>query len=398
MPTAPSSFAPVTAPKTTSVISSTETPLTSSNISLIFDNTISKFVAYYQSLVKEPSYSTNIQILRRIKMSVILLNGINKGYTSIKENINNSLPIPYGLSTQDIQPVVDFLTSPISTYKDIREPITANDINMFLSKLSSIKKNIDDKSDKMGIPKEEQAGLTQVLSVSINNITALKNKIPQSRLIDIPVLKSDLNAFVLLTAFHNFAVSPEEDSAPLEQLDISNLPSAKPITSKLNDIATTISDTIDETTKDTIYKKEYSNLPSGMKFSEIIDDVIQAYDAGDLGSNDEADNSGPSNYKSSYYDEISSKLNTVPLGPKDYYNKNLSGRCTDTIRPIAPNTNSDALQQGSWFRNERQNSPYANSQCPEETSTCNSGPMPSVINNNDYIRKDSIPCWGCKLK
>jgi hypothetical protein len=27
-----------------------------------------------------------------------------------------------------------------------------------------------------------------------------------------------------------------------------------------------------------------------------------------------------------------------------------------------------------------------------------SRPKESLIDNSDYIRKDSIPCWGCKLK
>jgi hypothetical protein len=380
------------------VASSKETPVSKTNIALMLDDTISKFVAYYQSLVKEPSYSTNIQISRRIKMTVILLNAINRGYKSIKDNIENSFPIPYGLTTQDIQPVLDFLVSPMATYNDIRDPITVRDIDMFLSKLSSLKKTIDDTSNKKGVSKEEQKSLTELLTIPTFNITRLKNTIPTSRLIDIPVLKSDLNAFVLLTSYHNFAVSPEEDTTPVEVLDISNLPSAKPILSKISDIATTVTDTIDATTTDSIYKKDYSNLPSGMKFSEIIDDVIQAYDTTELGSNDEAGNSGPSNYKSSYYNDISSKLNSIPLGPKDYYNNSLSGRSIDTIKPTIPNTNTNALQQGSWFRNKRESSPYANSQCPEASLTSGSGPMSPVINNNDYIRKDSIPCWGCKLK
>jgi hypothetical protein len=209
-----------------------------------------------------------------------------------------------------------------------------------------------------------------------------------------------------MAAFYNF-VNPDKDTTPVPELDISNLPSAKPITSRLSDIATTITDTIDETTSGTIYKKDYSDLPSGMKFSEIIDDVIQSYDDTDLLSKDKINTSASANGKSLYYDDIASTLDSTALGPKDYYNKNLTGRSTDIIKPTVSSTNSDALQQGTWFRSERETSPYANSQCPETTSACTNQPpstctnqpsSTSLIDNNDYIRKDSIPCWGCKLK
>jgi hypothetical protein len=156
---------------------------------------------------------------------------------------------------------------------------------------------------------------------------------------------------------------------------------------------------MEKTKVDTVYKKDYSGLPSGMNFSEIINNVIKTYADTDVLSKSKLESSTPVNCKSTYYNDIYSKLNTIPLGPKDYYNKNLSGRCTDVIKPTVPNTNTNALQQGTWFRSEKQNSPYASSQCGGGSVVYTDGPSPaSLIDNNDYIRKDSIPCWGCKLK
>jgi hypothetical protein len=91
-------------------------------------------------------------------------------------------------------------------------------------------------------------------------------------------------------------------------------------------------------------------------------------------------------------DEISHEFAALKLGPKDTVNDSLSSRSMDTIPPDGCKTNSNALEQGSWFRTAAEEGcPYAQGQQPTTT--------PIVpIDMSEYIRKDSIPCWGCKLK
>jgi hypothetical protein len=91
-------------------------------------------------------------------------------------------------------------------------------------------------------------------------------------------------------------------------------------------------------------------------------------------------------------EEISQEFAALKLGPKDKANDTLSSRTMDTITPDGCKTNSNALEQGSWFRTAAEEGcPYAQGQ--QATTT----PV-APIDMSEYIRKDSIPCWGCKLK
>ena len=95
-------------------------------------------------------------------------------------------------------------------------------------------------------------------------------------------------------------------------------------------------------------------------------------------------------------DEIRTALGEVKVGPKDGVNKKLEDRCTTPVQPIAPKkAASNSLEQGAWFRNAAsEGCPYAMGQQVDASIQ----PVPSPIDMNDYIRKDSIPCWGCTLK
>jgi hypothetical protein len=71
----------------------------------------------------------------------------------------------------------------------------------------------------------------------------------------------------------------------------------------------------------------------------------------------------------------------------------LAERSTEPVKPApAPKADSDALQQGSWFRSAAsEGCPYAQGQVSTEE------PLPP-FDMSQYIRKDKIPCWGCTLK
>lgn len=67
---------------------------------------------------------------------------------------------------------------------------------------------------------------------------------------------------------------------------------------------------------------------------------------------------------------------------------------------------SPSLIQGSWFRgwgkdssNSGPNTPYAQGQQQCQGQQCDDTPIPPAnpIDMSQYIRKDSIPCYACKL-
>jgi hypothetical protein len=99
--------------------------------------------------------------------------------------------------------------------------------------------------------------------------------------------------------------------------------------------------------------------------------------------------------KKTIREEIQSLFGNVKTGPKDGANKVIEHRATDPIVPTVPKVSTNSLEQGSWFRNASQEGcPYAMGQQVD----ANAQPVPFPIDMNDYVRKDSIPCWGCNLK
>jgi hypothetical protein len=89
-------------------------------------------------------------------------------------------------------------------------------------------------------------------------------------------------------------------------------------------------------------------------------------------------------------DELGVQLKDVKLGPKDAQNTALASRNTAAVSAAVDQANSDGLVQGQDYRTDP-TCPYANGQNPPKAE-------PYPIDMNEYVRKDSIPCWGCTLK
>ena len=165
--------------------------------------------------------------------------------------------------------------------------------------------------------------------------------------------------------------------------------------------------------------------PTGMKFSELIQTLmtygpVQVGNGADLvkplstASEIPIDKVPPSastvtpstakyaeskasvdDIKKTIREEITSALGSVKKGPKDGVNQVIESRSTNPLAPQVPSIKTNGLEQGSWFRNASQEGcPYAMGQQVD----ANAQPVPFPIDMNDYIRKDSIPCWGCSLK
>ena len=166
-----------------------------------------------------------------------------------------------------------------------------------------------------------------------------------------------------------------------------------------------------------------------MKFSELIQSLLDSYKspanvAPTVSSNTDSvryssdtrdtlnKTAHMAEIKTLIHDEIKSELENVRSGPKDSYNSVIANRSTSNHKADVSNINTNGLEQGSWFRSSEKESPYANSQsggcakpacsnpsCPQSSgSNQYDDSIPAPFNSNDYIRKDSIPCWGCKLK
>ncbi len=92
-------------------------------------------------------------------------------------------------------------------------------------------------------------------------------------------------------------------------------------------------------------------------------------------------------------DEISSKMRTYKHCNKDSCNSSISNRCTTPVNNDCGGATSPGLQQGLWFGGGGGgNCPYAQAQ------KMASGSNPSAFDMSAFIRKDSIPCWGCSPK
>jgi hypothetical protein len=89
-------------------------------------------------------------------------------------------------------------------------------------------------------------------------------------------------------------------------------------------------------------------------------------------------------------DELGVQLKDIKLGPKDTQNTALASRNTAAVSAAVDQANSDGLVQGQDYRTDP-SCPYANGQKQPKAE-------PYPIDMNDYVRKDSIPCWGCTLK
>ena len=88
--------------------------------------------------------------------------------------------------------------------------------------------------------------------------------------------------------------------------------------------------------------------------------------------------------------EVSKQFKDLNLGPEDLFDSTKEDTTIKDTKSSSSNCSkvkSDALEQGSWFRNA------ASEGCPYAIGQNSGG-----INMDDYIRKDNIPCWGCTLK
>jgi hypothetical protein len=90
--------------------------------------------------------------------------------------------------------------------------------------------------------------------------------------------------------------------------------------------------------------------------------------------------------------DLSRDVKKIRMGVKDIQNILKSERNQKPVTTRTPQANSNALEQGKWFRSKNDGvSPYGMGQQADAA-------FRPVDDMSEYIRKDSIPCWGCTLK
>jgi hypothetical protein len=397
----------------------TITRLTATNVKNMFIETVNKLVQKFNELNK---LSDTIKSDKRVKKNRILLanfiNNLNDKYSEYEYKIDNyKYDLNNALTLEELTRLKDFILFNVdNTYKNFTDPATANDLETITNRLRNITTTTIP-NDLMAIPYATTyfSELNNIIVKISENFTALKrdyNNIPDTNK---PVLKSDFYLTFLLDAYDNFDLTKYE-TMTVPTLRIENIPpsiSSTPQTSSTSSSSGVGSSNIITTSNVVTLTSAGSNIGTGSNvtmgwsgdrlkslFYSLVSygKVTDKNKTTDTKEEEEEDTTSP--YAPASLDDIRDvvrdELKGLKLGPKDCANDKISDRKTKPATDKDKTTTcSDSLSQGSWFRTAaNEGCPYAQGQ----TSSANVTPQPFPIDMNDYIRKDSIPCWGCTLK
>jgi hypothetical protein len=421
------------------------TPLTAANIQSLVDEMVQDFLAYYQKLEKQGKATNDKRIQYRLVDFATAINTLNYQYPAIQNTIQTlDLTLYKMITLEDLKLVKTFFVRPVGLTAESSITDSANlaDLDMFSSRAQSLFGMIQQKSTSVS----NSAGIVgqygNTLRIILENIKKLKLDLSKLKPQDVPLLRADLYIVACIYGSTNFTFDPNLTNKSIPPLEVNNLPAAKSttntilsaLTAPVAAIAPAIAPTKPATPATPVdATKPIETTPTSMKFSELIQ-TLMSYGPVRLGSGivyvdpsralveptqvPNADVVKPSvsskaptrgavpkhmsssasvdDIKKTVRDEIRAALGEVKAGPKDATNKKLEDRSTTPVSPVVPKkAASDSLEQGSWFRNAAsEGCPYAMGQQVD----ANAQPVPFPIDMNDYIRKDSIPCWGCTLK
>lgn len=401
------------------------TPLNKDSVKKAVDDVIIDLLSYYQKL--KDSKSNDVRVKYRLIALTELLNGLNDQYPGIEYNIQqyDYSKLSPAITLSELNTMKDFLTRRVGAVAstDILAPADLTDLDLLSNRLQATFDYVQQKAKLTNIPISSDYGV-QVRTIR-ENLKKLKLDLPNLKPADINLLKIDQYVPALFMATSNFAIPPGTDSAPIPTLNIGNLPNT---TTQFKMLTAPVAEITQPTTPTSSAAGPATpaiTTPSGLKFSELIQTLISYSPlaapgvsapglsvSGPVGATPNAKLTSttadllatPSDAVLSgsnaptFFDkirgivreEVKGQFSNVAYTPKDVQSAKVAGRSTEPVIAKTPDVNSDALQQGSWFRKD-QGCPYAASQAAL-------APMANPIDMNDYIRKDSIPCYGCTLK
>lgn len=393
------------------------TRLTVTNVKNIFIETTNELIKKFNELNK---LSDTIKSDKRVKKNIILLanfiNNLNDKYSEYEYTIDNyDYDSNNALTLEELTLIKNFIFFSVDpTYKNYTDPATANDLEMITRRLSNITTTTIPK-DLLMIPRATTylSWVTPAIVRINENFTALKRNYNTLSDTNKPVLKSDLYLTFLLDAYDNFNLSKYE-TMTVPTLRIENIPPSISSTPKISTSSTSSglgSSNIVTTSNVVNVTSVGSNIGvgsnvqmgwSGDRLKSLFYSLVSYGKVTDkdvtITEEEEEDSTSP--YAPASLDDIRDvvrdELKEIKLGPKDCANDKISDRKTKPATTEDKTTTcSNSLSQGSWFRKAaNEGCPYAQGQI----SSANVTPQPFPIDMNDYIRKDSIPCWGCTLK
>jgi hypothetical protein len=401
------------------------TPLNKDSVKKAVDDVIIDLLSYYQKL--KDSKSNDVRVKYRLIALTELLNGLNDQYPGIEYNIQqyDYSKLSPAITLSELNTMKDFLTRRVGAVAstDILAPADLTDLDLLSNRLQATFDYVQQKAKLTNIPISSDYGV-QVRTIR-ENLKKLKLDLPNLKPVDINLLKIDQYVPALFMATSNFAIPPGTDSAPIPTLNIGNLPNT---TTQFKLLAAPVAEITQPTTPTSSAAGPATpaiTTPSGLKFSELIQTLISYSPlaapgvsapglsvSGPVGATPNArltstttdllsvssdavlsGSNAPTFFdkiRGIVREEVKGQVGNVSYTPKDVQSAKVAGRSTEPVIAKTPDVNSDALQQGSWFRKD-QGCPYAASQAAL-------APMANPIDMNDYIRKDSIPCYGCTLK
>ena len=421
------------------------TPLTAENVQGLLDDLVRDFIAFYQKLQKQGASTKDKRIQYRLVDIGDAINNLNYQYPAIENTIKTMDYKQFEMiSLEDVKLIKDFCvrTVGLTAESNITDSANLADLDMFSNRLQSLFGIIQQKAAGVRNSAITVGQMGNTVRIVLENIKKLKLDLPKMKPVDVPVLRADLYVYTFMGAAANFTVDPNLTMKPIPTLEMNNLPGAKStanaILSVITATPTVAAKVAAPTTTGPVTPSSapapaaVASTPTGMKFSELIQ-TLMSYGPVQVGPGSAgltplseskpsttadllkpphssegsallagtATKYGNSNapvedIKKTIREEIQTALGGVKKGPKDGVNTKLEDRSTEALKPKAPSKPiSNGLAQGSWFRNaSEEGCPYAMGQKVNP----NAQPVPFPIDMNDYIRKDSIPCWACNLK
>lgn len=394
------------------------TPLTKENVQGAIDKAIQDLINNYQKFKKEGEKLTDKRIRYRLVDIGNFINFINDSYPQLEYTIQiQEYSKNPSISLEDLNLVLDFFTTRVglTSESSITDPVNATDLDMLSNRIQNIIGVVSQKAALIRGGTRMIEDYMPTIRNTLTNLANLKKNMGGMRPNDIPILRADLYYYAISAAGANFTANPETESAPIPELKLDNLPAGKSLAEKIvgtiTKPVTPITPVPTITVTEKIIPPVTTASPTGMKFSELIQTLMSygplqsvqvetrpayvpnATDPKEVLAAETGSAAYLKEIKTTIRDEIKSQLKDVKLGPKDSVNKDLAERSTEPVKPAAaPKADSDALQQGSWFRSAAsEGCPYAQGQASTED------PVPP-FDMSQYIRKDKIPCWGCTLK
>lgn len=404
------------------------TPLNKDNVKKAVDDIIIDLLSYYQKL--KDSKSTDIRVKYRLISLTELLNGLNDFYPGLEYNIQqfDYSKVPPGITLSEVNTVKDFLTRRVGAVasSNILAPADLTDVDLLSNRLQATFDYIQQRAKLANIPLPPDANIqTRTLR---ENLKKLKLDLPNLKAADINLLKIDQYIPALFMAASNFALPPDAASTSVPTLNIGNLPNT---TTQFKMLTAPVAEITQPTTPPATGSPAAGpttstiTTPSGLKFSELIQTLLSYSPlaapgqiapglsvSGPLGATPNAKltsttadllatpsdavlsgSNAPSFFdkiRGIVRDEVKGQMSNVAYTPKDVQSAKVADRSTEPITSKTAEVNSDALQQGSWFRQDQG--------CPYAAGQSGAAPMANPIDMNEYIRKDSIPCYGCTLK